>query len=37
MPTYHGDHMALQGGMTKWKNIRPFYLELLGMIDGLAL
>ena len=37
MPTYIGDHMALQGGMLKVKNIRPFYLDLLGMIDGLPL
>jgi hypothetical protein len=36
MPTYHGDHMALQGGMTKRNNIRPFYTELLESIDRLA-
>ena len=35
MPVYHGDHMSLQGGMTKRNNIRPFYLELLESIDGL--
>ena len=28
--------MSLQGGMTKRNNIRPFYLELLESIDGLA-
>ena len=35
MPTYHGDHMSLQGGMMKRNNIRPFYLELLVLIDTL--
>lgn len=35
MPTYSGDHMSLQGGMTRRNNIRPFYLELLESIDGL--
>ena len=37
MPTYYGDHMSLQGGMTKRNNIRPFYLELLETIDGLEM
>jgi len=36
MPVYPGDHMSLQGGMTKRNNVRPFYLELLTMIDNLA-
>ncbi len=35
MPTYRRDHMSLQGGLTKRNDIRPFYLELLEMIDGL--
>ena len=35
LPTYHGDHMSLQGGMMKRNNIRPFYLELLELIDQL--
>ena len=35
LPTYPGDHMSLQGGMLKRNNIRPFYLELLDMIDTL--
>ena len=35
LPTYPGDHMSLQGGMLKRNNIRPFYLELLEMIDAL--
>ena len=35
LPTYPGDHMSLQGGMMKRNNIRPFYLELLDMIDTL--
>ena len=35
MSTYHGDHMSLQGGIMKRNNIRPFYLELLELIDTL--
>ena len=35
MPTYHGDHMSLQGGIMKRNNIQPFYLELLELIDNL--
>lgn len=35
MPACHGDHMSLQGGIMKRNNIRPFYLELLKMIDPL--
>lgn len=35
MPTYAGDHMSLQGGIMKRNNIRPFYLELLELIDTL--
>ena len=35
MPVYPGDHMSLQGGMTKRNDIRPFYLELLELIDEL--
>ena len=35
LPTYHGDHMSLQGGMMKRNNIRPLYLELLELIDQL--
>ena len=35
MPIYHGDHMSLQGGITKRNDIRPFYLELLELIDTL--
>lgn len=37
LPTYRGDHMSLQGGMIKRNNIRPFYLELLELIDQLPL
>ena len=37
MPVYRGDHMSLQGGMLKRNNIRPFYLELLEIIDTLPL
>ena len=35
MPTYSGDHMSLQGGIMKRNDIRPFYLELLELIDTL--
>ncbi len=35
MPTRRGDHMSLQGGLTKRNDIRPFYMELLEMINGL--
>ena len=36
MPTYHGDHISLQGGIIKINNIRPFYLKLLKIINSLA-
>ncbi len=35
LPTYRGDHMSLQGGMMKRNDIRPFFLELLELIDTL--
>ncbi len=35
MPTYDGDHMSLQGGMTKSNDVRIFYAEYLEMINGL--
>ena len=35
LPTYQGDHMSLQGGIMKRNDIRPFYLELLKMLDAL--
>ena len=35
MPIHRGDHMSLQGGMMKRHNVRPFYFELLKMIDSL--
>lgn len=35
MPTYEGDHMSLQGGMTKPNNVRDFYVEHLSMINSL--
>lgn len=35
MPVYHGDHMSLQGGMTKRNDVKPFYSELLAMLDAL--
>ncbi len=37
MPVYSGDHMSLQGGMMKRNNIRPFYRELLKMVNSLPL
>ncbi|MCR4904242.1 MAG: hypothetical protein K6A23_15395 [Butyrivibrio sp.] len=36
MPTYHGDHMSLQGGLTKRNNVKPFYLELAKMLAELG-
>ncbi len=35
MPTYDGDHMSLQGGMTRPNNVRGFYVEHLSMINSL--
>jgi len=32
-PTVEGDHMWLQGGLTRKHDIRDFYLKLLGMTD----
>jgi hypothetical protein len=32
MPKVTGDHMSLQGGLTKRVNVKPFYLELVKMI-----
>lgn len=32
MPTRTGDHMSLQGGMTKRVKIKPFYRELVQML-----
>jgi triacylglycerol esterase/lipase EstA (alpha/beta hydrolase family) len=29
MPVFRGDHMSLQGGLTKRINIKPFYIELV--------
>ncbi len=36
MPIYHGDHMSLQGGMTKINDVKCFYVEHLSMINRLA-
>lgn len=35
MPTYDGDHMSLQGGLTKINDVKDLYVELLGMINKL--
>ncbi|MCR4735246.1 MAG: hypothetical protein K5829_09615 [Treponema sp.] len=35
MPTYKGDHMALQGGLTIKNDIRDFYIQHLNMINCL--
>ena len=36
LPTYPGDHMALQGGLSRRHDVRGFYLELLGIIEAAA-
>ncbi|MCR5478158.1 MAG: hypothetical protein K6E92_11155 [Lachnospiraceae bacterium] len=36
MPTTRGDHMSLQGGLTKRVKVKPFYLKLARMLAGLA-
>lgn len=36
LPTYDGDHMALQGGLMRKHFVQDFYLELLQMINGLS-
>ena len=35
MPIYRGDHMSLQGGMTKINDVKTFYVEHLSMINSL--
>ena len=35
MPIYHGDHMSLQGGMTKINDVKCLYVEHLSMINSL--
>ncbi|MCM1365211.1 MAG: hypothetical protein NC122_08755 [Faecalibacterium sp.] len=35
MPIYDGDHMSLQGGLTKTNDVKPFYTDLLGMINSI--
>ncbi len=35
MPVYRGDHMSLQGGMTKKNDVRDFYTNHLQMINEL--
>lgn len=35
MPTYDGDHMSLQGGMTKPNDVKDLYVEHLSMINSL--
>ena len=32
MPVFRGDHMSLQGGLTKRINVRPFYCDLVKML-----
>ena len=34
-PVFDGDHMALQGGLVHRHDIRPFYMDLLNMIEQL--
>lgn len=35
MPVFHGDHLSMMGGILKYKNVRPFYIDILCMINGL--
>lgn len=35
MPVYDGDHMSLQGGLTKVNDVKDFYVEHLSMINSL--
>lgn len=35
MPEKRGDHMSLQGGFTKKVEVKPFYMELVKMLQGL--
>ncbi len=35
MPVFDGDHMSVQGGFFHRRDVRGFYLELLGMISRL--
>ncbi|MCR4851299.1 MAG: hypothetical protein K5870_08580 [Lachnospiraceae bacterium] len=35
MPQTRGDHMAVQGGLTKRVNMKPFYLNLVNLLAGL--
>ncbi len=36
MPTFRGDHMSLQGGLTKKTYVKPLYLELARMLAKVA-
>jgi hypothetical protein len=33
MPVYDGDHMSLQGGLTKINDVKDLYVEHLDMIN----
>lgn len=35
MPTHDGDHMSLQGGLTKVSDVKGLYTDLLSMINSL--
>ena len=35
LPVYYGDHMSLQGGMTKINDVKCFSVEHLSMINSL--
>lgn len=35
MPIYYGDHMSLQGGLTKINDVKDLYVEHLSMINSL--
>nr|MCR5753568.1 hypothetical protein [Acetatifactor sp.] len=34
MPTYRGDHMSLQGGLTKRNDVKLFFMELVKLLAG---
>ncbi len=35
MPIYDGDHMSLQGGLTKVNDVKGYYVDMLSMINSL--
>ncbi len=37
MPVFHGDHMSVQGGLTRRVSIKPFYLELAKILQKIRI